>query len=355
MISLEISWKKLVITFDLEELEEELGELREEMNAPDFWNDQEKAKKKSKLATRKEEKIETYRELTEELEEIEVLYELASEEGNDEELEELEDRVSRLRDRMDSFQLELFMDGEFDDRNCYLGINAGAGGTDAQDWAGMLLRMYTRWLDRKDFTYQSLEVSEGEEAGIKSATVEVEGEWAYGYLKAEAGVHRLVRISPFDSAGRRHTSFASVNVTPQFENDLEVQLDENDLRVDTFRASGAGGQHVNVTDSAVRITHEPTGLVATCQNERSQHKNRETAMKILKSRLYQLKMEKRAEKIEEIQGELKDIEWGSQIRSYVLHPYQKIKDHRTEIEVGDTESVLDGEIDPFIQAYLREK
>lgn len=344
-----------MITFDLDQLEKELGQLRDEMNEPDFWDDQESAKKKSKLANRKEEKIETYRDLTEELEDIDVLYQLASEEGNEKELDELKERISRLGDRMDSFQLELFMDGEFDDRNCYLGINAGAGGTDAQDWAGMLLRMYTRWLERKDFTFQSLEVNEGEEAGVKSATLEVEGEWAYGYLKAEAGVHRLVRISPFDSAGRRHTSFASVNVTPQFEDDLEVQLDENDLRVDTFRASGAGGQHVNVTDSAVRITHEPTGLVATCQNERSQHKNRETAMKILKSRLYQLKMEKRAEKIEEIQGELKDIEWGSQIRSYVLHPYQKIKDHRTEIEVGDTESVLDGEIDPFIQAYLKNK
>ncbi len=344
-----------MITFDLEELEEELSELREEMNAPDFWDDQEKARKKSKLANRKEEKLETYRELTDELEDTDILYQLASEEDNQEELEELERRISRLGDRLGSFQLELFMDGKFDDRNCYLGINAGAGGTDAQDWAGMLLRMYTRWLERKDFYYQSLEISEGEEAGIKSATLEVEGEWAYGYLKAEAGVHRLVRISPFDSAGRRHTSFASVNVTPQFEDDLEAQLDENDLRVDTFRSSGAGGQHVNVTDSAVRITHEPTGLVATCQNERSQHKNRETAMKVLKSRLYQLKMEKRAEKIEEIQGELKDIEWGSQIRSYVLHPYQKIKDHRTEIEVGDTESVLDGEIDPFIQAYLKNK
>ncbi|MBS3787140.1 peptide chain release factor 2 [Candidatus Bipolaricaulota bacterium] len=355
MINLEINWKRSVIIFDLEELEQELSELREEMNAPNFWDDQERAKKKSKLADRKEEKIITYKDLTEELEEIELLYELASEEDNEEELEELEERIARIEEQMDSFQLKLFMDGKFDDRDCYLGINAGAGGTDAQDWAGMLMRMYTRWLERNDFSYQTLEISEGEEAGVKSATLEIEGEWSFGYLKAEAGVHRLVRISPFDSAGRRHTSFASVNVTPQFEDDLEVQIDENDLRVDTFRASGAGGQHVNVTDSAVRITHEPTGLVATCQNERSQHKNRETAMKILKSRLYQLKMEKRAEKIEEVQGELKDIEWGSQIRSYVLHPYQKIKDHRTEVEVGDTESVLDGEIDPFIQAYLKKK
>mgnify|MGYP002338713096 CR=1 FL=1 len=338
----------------MDKMKQELGRLREEMNEPDFWDNPEEAKAKSKLANRKEERIKTFQELSEELEDIEVLYQLATEEGNEEELEGLEERLEELSQRMDSFQLELFMDGDFDDKNCYLGINAGAGGTDAQDWAGMLLRMYTRWLERKDFDYESLGMSEGEEAGIKSATLEVEGKWAYGYLKAEAGVHRLVRISPFDSAGRRHTSFASVSVTPQFEDDLEVELDENNLRVDTYRASGAGGQHVNVTDSAVRITHEPTGLVATCQNERSQHKNKETAMKILKSRLYQLKMEKRAEKIEEIQGEMKDIEWGSQIRSYVLHPYQKIKDHRTETEVGDTDSVLDGEIDPFIQAYLKE-
>lgn len=340
-------------TFDLDELKEELARLRREMNEPDFWDDPEEAKATSKLANRKEERIETFEELAEEIEEIEVLYQLASEEDNEEELESLEERTEKLSRRMDSFQLELFMDGDFDDKNCYLGINAGAGGTDAQDWAGMLLRMYTRWLEQKDFSYQSLGVSEGEEAGIKSATLEVEGEWAYGYLKAEAGVHRLVRISPFDSAGRRHTSFASVSVTPKFEEDVEIELDQNDLRIDTYRASGAGGQHVNVTDSAVRITHEPTGITATCQNERSQHKNKDTAMKILKSRLYQLKMEKRAEKIEEIQGEMKEIEWGSQIRSYVLHPYQKIKDHRTEVEVGDTESVLDGEIDPFIQAYLK--
>lgn len=343
-----------MITFDPEELESELEEIREEMNEPDFWDNTEVAKKKSKLANRKEERLKTYRGMGEELDDIEVLYALAEEEENDSELEDLKARIEELAERMNSFQLELFMDGEFDDKNCYVGINAGAGGTDAQDWAEMLLRMYSRWLERKGFSYQSLGVSEGEEAGVKSATLEVEGEWAYGYLKGEAGVHRLVRISPFDSAGRRHTSFASVNVTPKFEDDVEVELDENDLRIDTFRASGAGGQHVNVTDSAVRITHEPSGVVATCQNERSQHKNKETAMNILRSRLFQLKMEKRAEKIEEIQGELKEIEWGSQIRSYVLHPYQKIKDHRTDVEVGDTDSVLDGEIDPFIQAYLKE-
>ncbi len=344
-----------MIIFDLEELKEELSRLREEMNEPDFWDDPEKAKAKSKLANRKEERIDAFKQLTEELEEIEVLHQLATEEGNEEELESLGDRMEELSGKLDSFQLELFMDGEFDGEDCYLEINAGAGGTDAQDWAEMLLRMYSRWMERKGFSYQSLGVSEGEEAGIKSVTLEVEGNWAYGYLKVEAGVHRLVRISPFDSAGRRHTSFASVNVTPQFEDDVEVDLDQSDLRVDTFRASGAGGQHVNVTDSAVRITHQPSGIVATCQNERSQHKNRETAMQILRSRLYQLKMEKRSEKIEEIQGELKDIEWGNQIRSYVLHPYRKVKDHRTNLEIGDTESVLDGEIDPFIQAYLKQR
>lgn len=342
-----------MIIFDLEKLRGDLRELKQEMSAPGFWDDPESAKKTSQLATRKEEKIETFEKLSEEMEDLEVLHELAVEESNDEELARLEDRAEQLDEKLEEFELELLMDGEFDENDCYLSINAGAGGTDAQDWAEMLMRMYTRWLDQHGFSYDSLGLSRGEEAGIKSVTIGVEGELVYGYLKGEAGVHRLVRISPFDSAGRRHTSFASVGVTPDFEDELQVEIDENDLRVDTYRASGAGGQHVNVTDSAVRITHEPTGIVATCQNERSQHKNKETAMKILRSRLYQLKLEKRAEKLDEIQGELKDIEWGSQIRSYVLHPYQKIKDHRTGVEVGNTEAVLDGDLDQFIHAYLK--
>jgi len=322
------------------------------MSASDFWDRPQEARKISKLADRKKEQLQKYEDFEERLEELEVLIELAQEEENEEELEGARAELETLSDELARFELEVFMDGDYDSNDCYLSINSGAGGTDAQDWAGMLLRMYTRWLERKEFQYRSLELSEGEVAGLKSTTLEVKGEWAYGYLKGESGVHRLVRISPFDSAGRRHTSFASVNVVPDFE-EVEVDIDQNELRVDTYRASGAGGQHVNVTDSAVRITHEPSGIVVTCQNERSQHKNRETALKILRSRLYQLKLQERAERLDEIQGELKDIEWGSQIRSYVLHPYKKVKDHRTDVEIGNSEAVLDGQIDEFIEAYLR--
>ncbi len=338
---------------DLESLKSELEDLQEEMGEPDFWDDQQKAKKKSKRADLLENRLEKYENLKEELEDAEVLLSLAEEESNQQEIEKLEEKLENISSRLQAFKLEVFMDGEFDQNDCYLEINAGAGGTDAQDWAKKLLRMYTMWLEKEEFDYRTLEASGGEVAGIKSATLEVNGQWAFGYLKCEQGVHRLVRISPFDSAGRRHTSFASVKTIPQFEDDLHVEIEEKDLRIDTYRASGAGGQHVNVTDSAVRITHEPSGIVVTCQNERSQHKNRETAMKMLKSRLFQLKREKRAEKISEIQGELKDIEWGSQIRSYILHPYKKVKDHRTDVEIGNTDAVLDGEIDPFIEAYLK--
>lgn len=325
------------------------------MSEPDFWDNPDEARAKSKKADLINNRLSKYDQFEEELEEIEVLLELATEEDAQEEIDRLEERLARVEDHLRSFQLEVFMDGEYDSNDCYLQINAGAGGTDAQDWAAMLLRMYSRWLERKEFEYRTLEISAGEVSGIKSATLEVKGQWTYGFLKGEKGVHRLVRISPFDSAGRRHTSFASVNVVPQFENDVQVDIDSSDLRVDTYRSSGAGGQHVNVTDSAVRIIHEPSGIVVTCQNERSQHKNKETALKMLRARLYQLKMEKRAEKLEEIQGELKDIEWGSQIRSYVLHPYKKVKDHRTEVEVGNTEAVLDGEIDRFMEAYLKQE
>lgn len=342
-----------MITFDLQKLREDLEELRQEMNDPDFWDNPKLAKAKRKKADRLEGYLTRYRELSEKLEDIKLLAQLAEEEDNQEELNRLQQQLSDLEQNIHSFELEVFMDGDYDENDCYLSINAGAGGTDAQDWAGMLLRMYSHWLDRNDFEYRSLGVSEGEVAGIKSTTLEVQGKWAFGYLKGEKGVHRLVRISPFDSAGRRHTSFASVNVVPEFEDEVEVDLDENDLRVDTFRASGAGGQHVNVTDSAVRITHQPSGIVVNCQNERSQHQNKETALKLLKSRLYQIKLEERAEKIEQIQGELKDIEWGSQIRSYVLHPYQKVKDHRTNVEIGNTEAVLDGKINEFIEQYLQ--
>ena len=341
-----------MIAFDLGRLQEELTQLEQEMAAPGFWEDGTRAKELSRELERKRALLQDFGELEEELEELEVLQELAEEEGDERELHELEARIAGLAEEIRSFELRVFLSGEYDRNPCYLSINAGAGGTDAQDWAEMLLRMYLRFIERRGFRGQLLEVSPGEEAGIKSAMVDVKGDYAYGYLKGERGVHRLVRISPFDAAHRRHTSFASVNVIPQVE-DVEIELDEEDLRIETYRASSAGGQHVNVTDSAVRITHLPTGITVQCQNERSQHQNKETALKILKARLHELARQKREEELRRVQGELKKIEWGSQIRSYVLHPYRLVKDHRTGVETGNVEAVLDGEIDEFIEGYLR--
>jgi len=253
---------------------------------------------------------------------------------------------------LDSLELESLLGDEADARNALLSINPGAGGTESQDWAQMLLRMYLRWAERRGFTVEILDHQYGEEAGIKGATLAIEGPYAYGYLKAETGVHRLVRISPYDASSRRHTSFASVFAYPEVEDEIEVDIDEKDLRIDTYRSSGAGGQHVNVTDSAVRITHIPTGIVASCQNERSQHKNKATAMRILRARLFERLKREREEEMEKIQGQKKDIAWGSQIRSYVLQPYRLVKDHRTGYESGNVDAVLDGELDDFIQAYL---
>jgi peptide chain release factor 2 len=340
-----------VIAFDLTHLKEELAELEREMATPGFWEDGARAKELSQKLERKKALLQDYRALEVELEELELLQELAEAEGDERELEELARRAGELEKRLGEIELRFFLRGEFDRNDCYLSINAGAGGTDAQDWAQMLLRMYLRFLERRGYHYQLLEVSPGEEAGIKSATVDVRGEYAYGYLKGERGVHRLVRISPFDAAHRRHTSFASVNVVPQVEAP-ELELDEKDLRIETYRASSAGGQHVNVTDSAVRITHLPTGITVQCQNERSQHQNKETALRVLKARLYELYRRQREEELRRLQGELKQIEWGSQIRSYVLHPYKLVKDHRTGVETGNVEAVLDGELEEFIEGYL---
>ncbi len=253
---------------------------------------------------------------------------------------------------IDDLELRSLLSDPDDQKNAILTIHPGAGGTESQDWAEMLLRMYLRWIEKKGFESQILDLQPGEEAGIKDATIEVRGNYAYGFLKAEAGVHRLVRISPFDFNQRRHTSFASVFVYPEIESDVEVEIDPNDLRIDTFRASGAGGQHVNKTSSAVRITHIPTGIVVTCQSERSQHRNREAAMKILRARLYQLKKQEEREKLSEIESQKKEIAWGNQIRSYVFHPYTLVKDHRTGVETGNVQAVMDGELDPFIRAYL---
>jgi peptide chain release factor 2 len=295
--------------------------------------------------------IDSWVRLAKELEEIEVLLEIAGVEDGGE-AAEARGRLAETERQLKALELERMFADKDDQRNVIVSINAGAGGTEAQDWAEMLLRMYLRWAERKGFATDIVDILAGEEAGIKNVTFQVNGEYAYGHLKAEAGIHRLVRISPFDAGKRRHTSFASVFVYPETPDDVVIDIDEADLRIDTFRSSGAGGQHVNKTDSAVRITHLPTGIVVQCQNERSQHKNRATAMKILKARLYELEMQKRAEKMEEIHKGKKVIAWGSQIRSYTLHPYRLVKDHRTGMERGDAENVLDGDIDGFIEAYL---
>lgn len=287
------------------------------------------------------------------LDDVEVLLELAKE-GEDA-AEDIQNRLSKLNERLVETEFKALLSGPHDRNNAIVTIHPGAGGTESQDWAEMLSRMYLRWGERHGYRTEVTDHQAGEEAGIKSVTLILKGDFAYGYLSAEIGVHRLVRISPFDAGARRHTSFASVFVTPELEEDVDVQIDEKDLRVDTYRSSGAGGQHVNVTDSAVRITHLPTGIVVQCQNERSQHRNKNTAMKILKSRLYELELEKKKEELHEMEASKADISWGSQIRSYVLQPYQMVKDHRTKFEVGDVQSVLDGGIDSFINAYLQKK
>lgn len=322
------------------------------MAEPSFWDDQEKARGVIEQVNALKRWTEPLGELTRRLNDLGELLELADESENGL-IEELALDAEKIEKRLDELEMLHMLSGRDDHRNALLTIHPGAGGTESQDWAQMLSRMYTRWLDNRGFRHSVLDFLPGEEAGIKSMTIEVQGEYAFGYLKAEKGIHRLVRISPFDANSRRHTSFASVFVYPEIESDVEVNIEEKDLRIDTFRASGAGGQHVNKTSSAIRITHIPTGIVAQCQNERSQHKNRESAMKILRARLYEKQMdEKRAER-DALEAEKTEIAWGNQIRSYVLHPYTMVKDHRTGFEKGDAGAVLEGEIDGFIQAYLQ--
>lgn len=268
---------------------------------------------------------------------------------------DLQEELSRLEESLSETELQTLLSGPHDRNDSIVTIHPGAGGTESQDWAEMLLRMYLRWAEKRGYRTEVTDYQAGEEAGIKSVTFLVEGEFAYGYLSSEIGVHRLVRISPYDAAGRRHTSFASVFVTPEVEEEIDIVIDEKDLRIDTYRSSGAGGQHVNVTDSAVRITHNPSGIVVQCQNERSQHRNKTTAMKILKSRLFELEMEKKRKELDQLEDGKAEIAWGSQIRSYVLHPYRLVKDHRTKVEIGDVDSVLNGQLDSFINEYLKKK
>ncbi|MDQ3441152.1 MAG: peptide chain release factor 2 [Planctomycetota bacterium] len=332
---------------------DELAKIEQRVSAQDFWKDQEAAQR----LLQKRRRLEDDRSLSESLQSrIDDLAVLAEWAGAGEPVgEDLVGALDDLGAQVDAGETKKMLGGEHDRKNAIVTIHPGAGGTESQDWAEMLLRMYFRWTERRNFRREVMDLQPGEEAGIKSATFTVSGDYAYGMLLAEAGVHRLVRISPFDQAARRHTSFASVFVWPELPEDVDIEIEDKDLRVDTYRSSGAGGQHVNVTDSAVRLTHIPTNIVVSCQNERSQHKNRATAMKVLKSRLFDLKMKEQAAKLEQLGGEKKDIAFGSQIRSYVLHPYQLIKDHRTKEEVGDVNRVLDGDIDGFIKTYLIRK
>lgn len=321
---------------------------------PSFWDDQNKAQDIINKNNALKSIVGDFHKLNQQIEDLLTTVELLQEEFDEDMHEILEQDLKVLQTDIDQFELKLLLNGEHDENNAILELHPGAGGTESQDWGSMLLRMYQRFAEQKGFKVETLDYQAGDEAGIKSVTILIKGHNAYGYLKAEKGVHRLVRISPFDSSGRRHTSFVSCDVTPEFNNEkIEIEVNSEDISVDTYRASGAGGQHVNTTDSAVRITHQPTGIVVTCQNERSQIKNREQAMKMLKAKLYQKELEEQAAALDEIRGEQKEIGWGSQIRSYVFHPYAMVKDHRTNEETGNTNAVMDGDLDPFIDAYLR--
>jgi len=332
-------------------LKKEIDRIESEISRPDFWEDDTLAR--SIIAQLKDlkERYQDWSRLSQEIGEAGGLILLAKE--DDSLQKEVESEIRKLEIDLKKFEVKVLLSDKFDRDNAIISINSGAGGTEACDWAGMLFRMYTRWADSKDFKVELVDILDGEEAGVKNVTFIARGKYCYGYLKAERGVHRLVRISPFDANKRRHTSFASVDVIPEVSEDVEVDIKPEELKIDTFRASGRGGQHVNVTDSAIRITHLPSGIVVTCQSERSQHQNKQTALRVLKSRLYQKMQEEQKKNLEELSGDKKRIEWGSQIRSYVLHPYLMVKDHRTDYQTSKAQAVLDGELDEFIEAYLR--
>ena len=317
-----------------------------------FWDDPATAREIVRERCRAEETVRGWHTLHTALQDLDMLFQMARDQGDEEILKEIERDVALLETSVRNEEFRMMLGSEEDPGDAIMTIHAGAGGTEAQDWAEMLLRMYLRWAERKGFETKIIDFQPGDEAGVKSVTMTVAGRYAYGYAKAEVGIHRLVRISPFDTGKRRHTSFASVFVYPEVSDDIDIEINENDLRIDTYRSSGAGGQHVNKTDSAVRITHLPTGIVVQCQNERSQHKNRAMAMKVLKSRLYEEELRKKSEEMDEVNKTKKQIAWGSQIRSYILHPYKMVKDHRTNREVGNVDRVLDGDIDDFMEAYL---
>lgn len=339
--------------FDIESLRQNVVELEDKMMESDFWDDNEKAQNILKKSKNIKKKIKRFLDIEENLEEAETLIEMGLEESDESLGIEASELISKSIELVEDFRLETLLSGEYDHLDAIMQIHAGSGGLDAQDWAEMLFRMYCKWSDKEEYEYKILDLIRDSEAGIKTVTISISGENAYGFLKSEKGVHRLVRISPFDSSGKRHTSFASVDVMPELDDSIHVDINPVDLKIDTFRASGAGGQHVNTTDSAVRITHIPTGVVVSCQNERSQLNNKSTAMKMLMSKLIEIKEQENKEKIEDLSGDYSQISWGSQIRSYVFHPYNMVKDHRTNAEVGNIQSVMDGNIEVFINAYLK--
>lgn len=351
-------WNNYGGIFDIPTAVEKLTDFEKRMSEPTFWDDKQKAGETVNEVSRLRNFIEPFRSLENEIEEFAAFGELvedAADEGTEELLVEAAEKWGKIQKKLDQLELISYLSGRHDRNNAFLSVHAGAGGTESCDWASMLLRMYSRWAEKNEFEFSIVDFQEGEEAGLKSATAVVRGDFAYGYLKQERGVHRLVRISPFDSNKRRHTSFAAVDVVAEIEDDIEINIDEQDLRIDTYRSSGAGGQHVNKTDSAVRLTHLPTNIVVSCQNERSQHKNKAMAMKLLRAKLYEVEEEKRKREQEKIDRQKAENEWGNQIRSYVLHPYQMVKDLRTQVQTANTNDVLDGDIDMFIESMLKRK
>ncbi len=341
--------------FDIANLKRKLSELEEQTSKENFWNDMQKSTKILSQIKSIKAKTSEYQKLETEISNLIELTELVELEEDEQMSKDIIKNTNKMKKDIEKFEITTFLSGKYDANNAIVTIHPGAGGTESQDWAEMLYRMYTRWANKNNYVVKELDYLEGEEAGLKSVTFEIQGENAYGYMKSEMGVHRLVRISPFDSGGRRHTSFASIEVLPEITDDIELDINPDDLRVDTYRASGAGGQHINKTSSAVRITHIPTNIVVACQTERSQIQNRETAMKMLKSKLLDLKEKEQKEKIEDLKGVQMDIAWGSQIRSYVFCPYTMVKDHRTNYEVGNVQAVMDGDIDEFMESYLKMK
>ena len=324
-----------------------------EMQAPDFWNDPEKSNQKMREAKNLKDIVGTMEGLASQFDDILTLIEMGYEDNDPAIIPDIEQELKEFKETFETIRINTLLSGEYDRNNAILKLNAGAGGTESCDWCSMLYRMYTRWAERKGFSLEVIDYLDGDEAGIKSVTFQINGENAYGYLKSEKGVHRLVRISPFNAQGKRQTSFVSLDVMPDIEDDVDVEVKDEDIRIDTYRSSGAGGQHINKTSSAIRITHFPTGIVVTCQNERSQFQNKDKAMQMLKAKLYMLRQEENAEKLSDILGDVKEIGWGNQIRSYVMQPYTMVKDHRTNEESGNVDAVMDGALDPFINAYLR--